>query len=67
MTISKFLSFKQVADILNTSEATLSLWRCLNRHEIPYFKIGSKVLYAKEDLQKWLPKHCVDFNSGKGE
>ena len=48
------LSEKEAADVLQVSPGTLSVWRCTGRYALPFVKIGSKVRYRRENLQKWL-------------
>lgn len=33
---------------------TLQVWRSTGRYGLPFIKIGSKVRYRREDLNKWL-------------
>jgi hypothetical protein len=60
--ISKLISNKN-AELLSETEAaqtlclapnTLQVWRSTGRYGLPFIKIGSKVRYRQEDLQKWL-------------
>ena len=39
----KLISPKETAEILGVTEGTLSVWRCTNRYDLPFVKIGSKV------------------------
>ncbi|MCQ2966326.1 MAG: helix-turn-helix domain-containing protein [Alphaproteobacteria bacterium] len=57
---------KECAKLLKTDERTLAVWRCTKKVNIPYIKIGSKVLYDLDDLHAFLSQHKVnleDFNS----
>lgn len=56
---------KECAKLLKTDERTLAVWRCTKKVNIPYIKIGSKVLYDLDDLDAYLREHkvnCEDFN-----
>jgi predicted DNA-binding transcriptional regulator AlpA len=39
------LTPKKVATILGVSENTLSVWRSTNRYQLPWIKVGSRVMY----------------------
>lgn len=34
-----------VAQLLNVSTGTLSVWRCTGRYNLPFIKVGRKVMY----------------------
>ena len=38
---------------------TLAVWRCTKRYDLPYIKVGRKVLYHVEDLRAWLESRKV--------
>lgn len=52
----KFLTTHQTAEILQVRVETLAVWRATGRYEIPFIKMGRKVLYKQSDIQKWLEK-----------
>ncbi len=41
---------RQAAEYLGITFGTLQNWRITKSQNIPYIKLGSKVLYLKEDL-----------------
>ena len=52
---SNMLDIKQLSKFLNVS---ISLIRKLIRgNEIPYIKIGTKLLFQKNEINKWLLNH----------
>lgn len=53
------LTHLEAAEYLGITGSTLNVWRCTGRHQIPYYKIGSKVLYEKADLDAWLSSRKV--------
>ena len=55
MNAQKFLSEKEVAELLNLKVATLRAWR-LRGSGPPYRKLGSAVRYPLDELQDWLNK-----------
>jgi DNA-binding transcriptional MerR regulator len=42
------------ADHLGIAPATLAYWRSRGSQAVPYLKIGGRVVYRKDDLDKWL-------------
>ncbi|NLX98604.1 MAG: helix-turn-helix domain-containing protein [Rhodopirellula sp.] len=48
------LTPRQAADHLGVSPETLAVWRCTRRYAIPFVKVGSKVRYRRDDLEKFL-------------
>lgn len=52
------------AALMCTSIKTLAKWRSTGENNIPYKKLGKKVLYSRSDLEKYLAKHS--FNSVEG-
>lgn len=57
--MERLLTQKEVAEILQTSVACLNTLRCQKKLTIPYVKVGSKVLYRKEDFENWLNNNTV--------
>jgi len=53
------------AELMCTSIKTLAKWRCTGQNNIPYRKLGKKVLYSRRDLQTYLDKHS--YNPVQGE
>jgi len=51
---TELLSSAEAARYLGIQPHTLSVWRCEKRYQLPYLKIGSRVFYAKADLDRWL-------------
>jgi len=52
--IPEMLTPRQAADHLGVSPETLAVWRCTRRYAIPFVKVGSKVRYRRDDLEKFL-------------
>ena len=48
------LSEREAAESLCLAPNTLQVWRSTGRYGLPFIKIGSKVRYRREDLQRWL-------------
>lgn len=52
----KLLTTQQTADALKIKVETLATWRATGRYQIPFIKMGRKVLYKQSDIKKWLEK-----------
>lgn len=48
------LDEREAAKYIGVGEGTLPVWRCTNRYNLPYLKIGRLVRYRKSDLDLWL-------------
>lgn len=58
MTTQRKLNTQEAADYLGIRPNTLEVWRC--KHRGPkYSKIGSRVLYAMEDLESFFNAKAV--------
>ena len=51
---SSLLPPHEVAAMLGISEATLSTWRCRGRYNLPYVKVGSRVMYRLQAVENFL-------------
>lgn len=49
----------EAAEYLGVAPQTLTIWRCVKRHNIPFMKVGSRVKYRQEDLDAWLASRTV--------
>lgn len=52
-----FLTLKETADYTRLSEGTL--YAFCSQRRIPYFKIGRRLLFNREDLDRWIDSHKV--------
>ncbi len=53
----KFLTAREAAAFLYISYDTLALWRRLEKHCIPYMRIGNHIFYRYADLVAFRDKH----------
>ena len=44
----------QVADRLGVSPNTLAVWRCCKRYPLAYVKVGTRVRYRTEDVDRFV-------------
>jgi len=61
--IRHLLSGPQVAEIIGTSPKTLPIWRHTGRVDLPYIKIGRKVMYRPEDVEAFLERNRREHTS----
>lgn len=55
---SKLLSAKEAAQMLGIKKPTLALWR-LKKLNLPYVRIGGKIMYRENDIITFLEKNTV--------
>ena len=48
------LTTKEAADFLQIPARTLENWRCNQRYNLPYIKIGRLIRYRMIDLVAWI-------------
>ncbi len=49
----------EAAKIIGVKPNTLAAWRCTKKQNIPFYKIGSRVIYKISDLLEWKEKQRV--------
>ena len=50
--IEPMVNTKRAAELLGVSVMTLAQWRHHKRYQLPYVKIGNRVMYKVSDLGK---------------
>lgn len=50
---------KEAAEILRSTVASLNTLRHQGKLDIPYYKLGSRVMYDRNDLYAWIDSHRV--------
>ena len=45
---------KETGAILNKSQQTLAWWRCSGRYDLPFLKIGGRVMYREDDVLRFI-------------
>lgn len=58
MTERKCISTKEAAEYLGVAAGTLEQWR-MRKENLPFLKIGSRVLYRIADLDAYIEAHLV--------
>lgn len=57
--LQKYLTAKEAATYLGVAYVTITSWRAKKKGP-SYIKIGSKTLYKKEDLEKYIQERTVN-------
>lgn len=52
--LSPLLTPDQAADLLQVPKSTLAVWRCTQRVQLEYLKVGGHVRYRLEDIERFL-------------
>lgn len=61
MNLPKNLSPKEAAEYLGVTPETLAVWRCTKRYELPYIKIGRRVMYRVRDISEFIERNIVSL------
>lgn len=56
------LTSEEAASYIGVTPRTMGVWRCVNRHRIPYIKVGRLVKYRPAALDAWLASRTVNNN-----
>ena len=60
------LTSVEAAAYIHVRPQTLSVWRCQKTHpELPYIKVGSRVMYRQSHLERFLDSQTVGSRKGK--
>lgn len=54
------LSAAQTAKVLNVKPATLSVWRCTGRNNLPFIKTGKSPFYRVNDVAAFMARHYFE-------
>lgn len=57
--VSELLTRKEAAQYLRLKPNTLAVWLSTKRVNIPCVKIGGRVMYRKQDLDKFIESSIV--------
>jgi len=59
MTVSKLLTPDEVAELLGVTAQTLAVWRCEQRYNLPYVKVGRLVRYPEAAVAGFLKERTM--------
>jgi predicted DNA-binding transcriptional regulator AlpA len=60
MVEKRFYTPEELETITGISRGVQAVFRCTNRHNIPFTKIGRKVLYPIDQIERWLKERTVN-------
>lgn len=58
---SNMLDIKQLSEYLNISVSLIR--KLIRKKEIPYNKIGVKLLFSKNEIDKWLNETQINYEN----
>jgi Helix-turn-helix domain len=56
---TRLLTPHQTRERLGVSIGTLAVWRCTRRYNLPFVRVGSKVMYREEDVERFISSRRV--------
>ena len=56
---ARLLTPVEAARYLHLSPGTLAVWRSTRRYRLAYVKVGGKVFYKPEDLERFIKQRTV--------
>lgn len=51
---SRLLTPPEVSEMLNLAVGTLAVWRSSGRWNLPFVKVGRRVMYQLRDVEAWI-------------
>lgn len=61
---ARLLTEDEAAAFLSVAPQTLALWRCRERYQLPYVKLGRLVRYRVQDLEEWIESRLIGGEAG---
>lgn len=53
----KLLTINELSNFLQTSKSTIYRW--VHKREIPFVKLGGKLLFSQDEIQEYIKKNSV--------
>lgn len=63
MTENEYINREEAAKMLGKTPGTLAVWASTGSQNLPYYKVGGKVLYKKSDIVAFIESGRIE--SGK--
>lgn len=57
----------QAATALNTEPSTLQVWRSTRRYDLPYVKIGGRVMYRLSAINTFIDSRTMQHTGMRGQ
>ncbi len=54
LNLESLIQPEQAAEVLGISPGTLQVWRSTGRYNLPYVKVGGRVMYRPADVQAFI-------------
>jgi hypothetical protein len=58
--LQALLTPEQTADLLGVTAGTLSVWRSVHRYPLIYIKVGGRVMYRPQDVNRFISSRAVN-------
>lgn len=59
-TMPKLLTPSEAAELLGLDNyRTLAVWRCVRRYDLPFVKVGRKVMYRVDDVMSFIDRRTI--------
>lgn len=55
----KLLNVEQAAEFLGVAKKTLAIWRSTGRYNLPFVKVGRRVMYRQDDLDQFVDRRTA--------
>ena len=55
----RLITPEATAEKIGVRANTLNVWRCTGRYELPYVKVGRKVMYDEADVSRFIEARKV--------
>jgi len=55
--LKKYLNVKELSRLTGLKQSTIYQW--VNQRKIPYIKLGKKVLFDPDKINKWIDENTV--------
>ena len=59
--LAPLLTPQEAAAILGVSHKTLAVWRCTKKRDLPYVKVGGRVMYDQEQVRAFIARNHLDL------
>lgn len=63
ITLQSLMLPELAAQTLGISPGTLQVWRSTGRYNLPFVKVGGRVMYRPEDIQAFIERRTMDHTA----
>ncbi len=65
LNLESLIQPEQAAEVLGISPGTLQVWRSTGRYNLPYVKVGGRVMYRPADVQAFIENRLYIHTNNK--